>query len=83
VAAQRGRKRAQNPEQSSKEGKLRPWLVKCAFAHRLFGMKSFQDFQGALAGVEEGEGEDGHDPTTTTVLNERYPIPEGRRRYAR
>lgn len=60
MAAQRGRKIGQTPGKSSKEGKLRPWLVKCAFAYRLFGMKSFQDFQGTLAGVEEGEGEDGH-----------------------
>jgi superfamily II DNA or RNA helicase len=60
VAAQRGRWKAQNPEQSSKEGKLRPNLVKCAFAHRLFGMRSFQDFQQILGGIEEGESEDGH-----------------------
>jgi len=60
VAAQRGRWKAQNPEQSSKEGKLQPNLVKCAFAHRLFGMRSFQDFQQILGGIEEGESEDGH-----------------------
>ncbi|MDG6251505.1 hypothetical protein, partial [Methanocalculus sp.] len=60
MAAPRGRKTGQKPGKSSKEGALRPWLVKCAFGNRLFGMKSFQDFKSLLAEIEEGEGEDGH-----------------------
>lgn len=60
MPAQQGRRNGQARVVVSKEGKLRPWLVKCAFGNSLFGMKSFQDFRRLLADIEEGEGEDGH-----------------------
>ncbi len=60
MAKPRGRKKGASASDSSKEKKLRQWLVRCTFGYNLFGMKSLQDFQQILAMAEEGESEDGH-----------------------
>lgn len=60
MVMRRGRPKSKNAQRTSKEGNLRPWLVKCAFMNRLFGMEGSQDFRHLLAKIEEGNDEDGH-----------------------
>jgi len=59
MAAKKGRRPSAGATKT-KEGTLRPWLVRNAFMLRLFGMKKFGDLQRALADIEEGTEEDGH-----------------------
>lgn len=59
MAAHRGRRRSAGTK-NTREGNLRPWLVRNAFMLRLFGMKEFGDLQRALSEIEEGTEEDGH-----------------------
>ncbi len=59
MAAKRRQRRSAGAN-NTKEGNLRPWLVRNAFMLRLFGMKTFGDLRRALAEIEEGTEDDGH-----------------------
>jgi len=57
VAARKGIKTRKRG--STKEGELRPWLVRNAFMLSLFGMKKFADLRRLLSEIDEGTEDDG------------------------